>query len=332
MDLTPAGDIVFGGRTTSDDFPLANAVQTEADAMFIAEMSADGQTLKFGSYFGGGTGGNLWALSAGPDGDIYLAGSTRAINFPTTPDAFQPDFIGGILDCEEGFPGHPVNCDDGFVTRMDPDTGTLVYSTFLGGSRIDEARAIDVDANGSACVVGFTGSSDFPGETPLPYSIFMSRLSPDGSDLDFTVFEQSGSNNAGHGVFAASPSEIYFTGADDVPADVYVAKVSIAGVTDAPPLARGERVRLLPNHPNPFNPATTIAFELPRPENVTLRVHDMAGHVVRTLVAGEAQAAGRHEVSWRGLSDAGRRVASGVYVYRIEAGGEVKARSMVLLK
>jgi hypothetical protein len=333
MALTPAGDIVFGGRTTSDDFPLANAVQTEADAMFVAELSADGQTLNFGTYFGGGSGGNLWAVTAGPDGDIYLAGSTRAIDFPTTSGAFQPDFVGGILACEEGFPGHAVNCDDGFVARMDPDTGTLVYSTFLGGSRIDESRALAVDANGSACIVGFTGSSDFPGDTPVPYSIFLSRLSPDGGELDFSVFEPSGSNNAGHGVFAASPTEVYFTGADDVPADVYVAEVAvIAATTDAPPPTRGERVRLLPNHPNPFNPATTIAFELPQPETVTLRILDLAGHVVRTLVAGEARAAGRHEVVWRGLSDAGRRVASGVYLYRLEAGGEVEARSMVLLK
>jgi len=333
MDLAPDGGIVFAGRTTSDDFPLENAVATTPDGLFVSRMSADGQTLEFSTYFGGGNRDNLWDVACGPDGTIYIAGSTRAIGFPTTPDAFQPDFVGGILECEEGFPGHPVNCDDGFVTRLDPAAGSLVYSTFLGGTRIDQARAIDVDENGAAYVVGYTGSDDFPGTDPVAGSIFLSRLSPEGSDLDFTVFKPSGSNNAGHGVFAASQTEVYFTGAVNVPADVYVAEVAIPQVTGVvPPPARSTTVRLLPNHPNPFNPATTIAFELPRSAHVSLRIHDLAGRLVRTLIAGESRAAGRHQVTWRGDLDGGARAASGVYVYRLEAGGEVLSRRMALLK
>ncbi len=331
--LTADGAIVFAGRTTSDDFPLVNAVHTSADGLFVSEMSADGQTLAFSTYFGGGNSDDLWGVAAGPDGDIYVAGSTRAIDFPTTPDAFQPDFVGGINACVEGFPGHPVNCDDGFVSRLDPAAGTLVYSTFLGGTSIDQARAIAVDQNGSAYVVGYTVSSDFPGLDPVAGAIFLSRLSPVGHDLNFTVFTHSGSYNSGHGVFAASPTEVYFTGAIGVPADVYVAKVTIPSATGVPAISpQSAQAVLWPNYPNPFNPATTIAYDLPRLATVSLRIHDLAGRVVRTLVANETRSAGRHELTWPGDTDAGRHVASGTYIARLDIGGEVQSRRMVLLK
>ncbi|MBD3222323.1 DUF2271 domain-containing protein [bacterium] len=65
---------------------------------------------------------------------------------------------------------------------------------------------------------------------------------------------------------------------------------------------------------------------------VRLRVHDLRGRLVRTLVSGEQRSAGQHQVIWRGTDDAGRQVASGTYLYRLEAGGEVQSRRMVLLK
>ena len=90
--------------------------------------------------------------------------------------------------------------------------------------------------------------------------------------------------------------------------------------------------RLAQNTPNPFNPRTTIAFALPRPETVTLTVHDLAGRLVRTLVAGEPLPAGHHEREWWGRDDRGRRVASGMYLYRLEAGSYSETRRMTLLK
>jgi len=90
--------------------------------------------------------------------------------------------------------------------------------------------------------------------------------------------------------------------------------------------------RLHPAAPNPFNPATCLRFELPRPQNVHLAVYDLSGRRVRTLLAGERRSAGRHDVTWRGCDDAGRRLASGTYVARLEAGGEVQTRLMVMVK
>ena len=86
------------------------------------------------------------------------------------------------------------------------------------------------------------------------------------------------------------------------------------------------------NVPNPFNPSTTIAFDLPTPSSVTLRVHDLTGRVVRTLLDGASYGPGRHAVVWDGEGDAGRGVAAGLYLYRIETAAGSAARRMLLVR
>ncbi len=86
------------------------------------------------------------------------------------------------------------------------------------------------------------------------------------------------------------------------------------------------------NYPNPFNPSTTIEYSLPLDKKVTLRIYDMMGRVVRTLVDDQVQSAGRYKVQWDGRNQQGTRVASGVYLYALEFGNFKKTRSMTLLK
>jgi hypothetical protein len=83
--------------------------------------------------------------------------------------------------------------------------------------------------------------------------------------------------------------------------------------------------------PNPFNPRTTVAFDLARAGSARVAIYDTAGRLVRTLVD-EARAAGRHEVVWNGQDDAGQPVASGVYVVLLAAGGVDDQRKVVLVK
>ncbi|MFH1843518.1 MAG: FlgD immunoglobulin-like domain containing protein [bacterium] len=86
------------------------------------------------------------------------------------------------------------------------------------------------------------------------------------------------------------------------------------------------------NMPNPFNPSTVISFEVPAEgRQVTLRVYDLAGRVVATLLADE-KIAGPRIVRWLGCDDAGRAVASGVYMYRLTAGETQLTRKMMLLR
>jgi len=84
--------------------------------------------------------------------------------------------------------------------------------------------------------------------------------------------------------------------------------------------------------PNPFNPRTTIAFDLPIRGSVSLRVFDMSGRLVRNLIAAEDHTPGRHEVVWNGRDDVGRQVASGTYFYHLEVGQFTETKRMVLVK
>lgn len=88
---------------------------------------------------------------------------------------------------------------------------------------------------------------------------------------------------------------------------------------------------LHPNYPNPFNPNTTIQFELPAPSRIILAIYNMSGQLVKTL-ADDRLAAGHHSVNWNGTDGFKRRVSSGVYFCRISNTGFSEMRKMLLLK
>ena len=85
------------------------------------------------------------------------------------------------------------------------------------------------------------------------------------------------------------------------------------------------------NYPNPFNSGTAIAFDLPYGETVNLAVYTISGQKVATLVQGSG-AAGYHQVFWDGRDEAGAALASGVYLYRLQVGDQLKTRKMLLLR
>ena len=89
--------------------------------------------------------------------------------------------------------------------------------------------------------------------------------------------------------------------------------------------------RLLQNYPNPFNPSTTISFDLAKNSHVKLSVYNLRGQLVKTLASGEL-AAGHHHLIWNGTDSRNRTVASGVYLFRLEAGNYISTRKMMLIK
>lgn len=90
-------------------------------------------------------------------------------------------------------------------------------------------------------------------------------------------------------------------------------------------------VTLSQNYPNPFNPSTTITYTLTRSADVTLDVYDITGRKITTLVNGPVSE-GQHTAEWNGTNADGRKVASGVYFYRVEADGQSQVKKMVLMK
>jgi hypothetical protein len=89
--------------------------------------------------------------------------------------------------------------------------------------------------------------------------------------------------------------------------------------------------RLVQNAPNPFNPVTKVAYHVPNESEVTIRVYDVSGRAVRTLVDGVVEA-GRHVAVWNGRNDAGESVGSGIYFCTMEAPDFHDSRKMTLLK
>ena len=104
----------------------------------------------------------------------------------------------------------------------------------------------------------------------------------------------------------------------------------VAGVLELQSTPREFALRQ--NFPNPFNPDTTIKYDLAESADVTLQIYNVLGQVVRTLVGSEAQNAGRYQIRWNGMDDRGVPVSSGVYFYQISAGKFQDVRKLMLLK
>jgi len=104
--------------------------------------------------------------------------------------------------------------------------------------------------------------------------------------------------------------------------------ISIVTETEMPPAYRND---LSQNYPNPFNPVTTIEYSLAHEGYVELKIFNVQGQRIRTLVS-ESKLPGRHKVSWDGRNDMGREVTSGIYFYRLQTGQFVSVKKMIILR
>ena len=107
--------------------------------------------------------------------------------------------------------------------------------------------------------------------------------------------------------------------------------ISLAPTSVAGPPSQPRGLMLHPNFPNPFNPETTIRYEMPDGGSVYLAIYNQLGQKVRTLV-NASQAPGIHSVTWDGRDSAGGQVASGVYLYFLRSGTFSQSRKMLLLR
>lgn len=118
-----------------------------------------------------------WGLAADGAGAAYVAGYTPSPDFPT----------------ENPFQGVHASGHDVFVTKMAPGGDRLVYSTFIGGDADDVALDLSIDDLGSAYVVGYTESDDFPTQSPLQLDqpgrdAFVAKLTPGGDQLAYSTY------------------------------------------------------------------------------------------------------------------------------------------------
>ncbi|HXU30263.1 MAG TPA: SBBP repeat-containing protein, partial [Thermoanaerobaculia bacterium] len=147
------------------------------------------------------------AIGVDADGNIYVAGSTAST-----------DFIGTILP--GGVQSANAGSFDGFVAKVDPSGTTLLYSTYLGGSDVDEIEGIAVDASGNAYLTGYTFSSDFPGVTGSSIQsanaggrdAWVAKLSPTGSAFGYSTYLGGTGADFGNGIAIDGSGNAYVTG------------------------------------------------------------------------------------------------------------------------
>lgn len=149
---------------------------------FIAKFSEDGSSLLFSSYLGGSGNDFGYGVQVDSNREVYLTGNTASTDFPVTAGAFQTTYQGGA--------------NDAFLTKVSSDGSQLIYSTYIGGSGDDGAFGVVLDVNQNPCVVGRTGSSNFPVTAGAfqtsygggTYDAFAVKLNSNGSSLIYSTF------------------------------------------------------------------------------------------------------------------------------------------------
>lgn len=152
------GDVYVVGLTNGHDFPVRGGGRPDPDPLyadaFVAKFrpSAGGDaSLVFATYLGGDDADVATSVAVDPDGNVYVAGTTFSSDFPSTKD----------IHGETPGPGGQA-----FVVKLSP-TGSVLYSTTFGGSNVETASGVAVDARGNAYLTGYTLSSDFPVVRPI---------------------------------------------------------------------------------------------------------------------------------------------------------------------
>jgi hypothetical protein len=239
-----SGNSYLTGYTQSNNFPISNAFQTTyrgGYSAFVTKFNAAGSALVYSTYLGGAGENYGYAIAADPSGNAYVTGSTSSADFPTV-NAIQP-----VTNCIRF---NPPRCTpvDAFVTKFSAG-GSVVYSTYLGGSNHDEGFGIVADGSGNAYV---TGGAYYWGNFPIvtgafqanhsgASNTFVTKFNAGGSALIYSTFLGGGE---GHGIALDSSGNAYVAGktGGDLPStnpiqpnhaggfyDAFVTKLNAAG-------------------------------------------------------------------------------------------------------
>lgn len=207
------GNIVVVGQTSSANFPAVNANQPAPPSpgncfyAFVTRINPSGPAYVFSTYLGGDRCDVANAVAVDAAGNSYVTGRTLSSNFPVA-GAFQT-ILG---DQRDAFGG------DAFVTRFTA-TGSLSYSTYLGGNAQDTGFGIAVDFSGNAYVTGATLSTNFPTQNPIQPTfsgrdgdVFVTKLNSQGSALVYSTYLGGTETDFGRGIAVDVAGNAYVTG------------------------------------------------------------------------------------------------------------------------
>ncbi len=212
--FAPDGSVIVAGETTSTDLPVSNAAQATrrgpTDA-FVMKVSADGSTILHATYVGGSADDRASGVAVDTAGNIYVTGVTTSLDFPVTPDAFDPE-NGRFPTCVGG------DCIDSFVVRIPANGGPFDYATYLGGEHDDYAAGIAVDADGNAFVTGSTNSFGIPRDNAFEPDKkqgsegFITKLNSLGSEVIFSSYIGGNRGDGGTAIAVTPDGGAVFAG------------------------------------------------------------------------------------------------------------------------
>jgi len=284
----------------------------------------------------GNTGGSSTSPGINPRG-VALAqadglldlenGVNRGDPGDTYPGSWaNPAFTNLTNPASVSYDGTPTNVGVNLTSPgNDPTTILATASWFVpafGGSNPpgeDNDKVVLIDINGTGFQYGCTVDL-----VNMPTTISAGNVEWIGKDLILAEFDLNGAAAGVYDIVVTNPG-----GGTAVGQQVFVVNDVASGTDDTP--RTPDDFALRQNYPNPFNPATTIPFDIKVTSRVTLKVYNIRGQVVRTLVD-EIMDAKSYAIDWNGRNDAGDEVSSGVYFYKIVAGDFQDVRKLVLMK
>ena len=284
---------------STSDFSDINISYSLVDGCWI-EVGED--SVEWNEDYGKDSGNNLDEdplFVNSSEGDLQLllgspsidAGDSTVVGLPSTDILGNPRIIGETID---------MGAYEGAfsVVEVTIITDPPIFDVIVAGSTYDSPYTFS-SVSGTEIEIGVISPQFYKGD-------------------DFYFIEWSDGGDTVHVVTLPDTNVTFTVCFSDVITDDEVGQVPLVNV-------------LHQNHPNPFNPSTTISFSLKSRSNVSLTVYDVSGRLVNVLVD-DVMDAGPHDVTWDGRGKAGRTVASGVYFYRLRAGEFIETRKMVLLR
>ena len=205
------GNAYVTGFTTSSDFPVNNALQSTLPGFtsaFVTKLDPTGTALVYSTYLGGNDSDVGLGIAVDSTGSACITGYTTSTNFPVV-NAVQPTPGGSFTS-------------DAFVTRINPSGDALVYSTYLGGSKMDVGQGIAVDSAGAAYVTGYTFSPNFPTASAMQPALvgrtdaFATKFSPSGALAYSTYLGGRGGDN-GLAIAVDASGQAYVAGGTTSP-------------------------------------------------------------------------------------------------------------------
>ena len=215
--IDAAGNAYITGQTKSSNFPVTgNAFDRTLNIPpncprcidntdgFVTKLNATGSGLVYSTYLGGTDYDSPRGIAVDAGGNAYVIGETLSADFPTTAGAFRRTLAGSY---------------DIFVTKLNASGSALAYSTFVGGTQVDNGERVAVDASGNAYVMGFSSSLDFPTTVGAfdrtsngDFDVTLTKLNPSGSGLIYSTYLGGQGSDTGGGLVVNDAGEAYVSG------------------------------------------------------------------------------------------------------------------------